>query len=117
MGSFRLKHGELREADIAKACLDLLKLRGWYVVRVLCGRFWTLDKRRMVSGPAPGTPDYLCVHAIHPGFFLELKRPGGKLEPMQKFQIAGIEQGYHVLCQVIDHPRALTEFLDLHEAA
>ena len=102
---------ELSEKQIAGPCLDVLKLRGWYAVRVLCGRFWTLDKRRVVSGPPKGTPDYLCVHPEHPGFFLETKRPRGKLGAEQIFQIRAIQQGYRVACIIIDSPHQLTEFL------
>jgi len=105
----------ITENEVEKACLDLLGMRGWYAVRVLCGQFLTLDKKRRVSGPPRGTPDYICSHPLYPAFFLEAKRPGGKLEFSQKFQIEAIEQGYHIPCVVVDHWEALRDWLDRFE--
>jgi len=115
MRAFQLQRQELRESDIVKACLDLLHWRHWKTVRIFCGPFYTYSKKQILNGAPVGTPDYVCVHALHTGFFLEVKRPGGKLSPWQKERIAEIEQTYQVPCIKVDSARALKEFLDQHE--
>jgi hypothetical protein len=116
MKAFRLTPPALSERQVTLSCLDLLNLRGWWAVRCLAGRFWTMDKKRVVTGAPAGTPDYFCGHALYPGFFLEMKRPvGGVLRRMQVFQIRAIEQGFRIPCLVTRSPKVLKEFLDRHE--
>ena len=38
---FRLKHPRLSENDVERACLDLLRLRGYWVIRQQSGLFKT----------------------------------------------------------------------------
>jgi len=112
---FHLTRPELNENDIRRACLDLLAIRGWRADRLHVGIVKTLDGRFLKLHPT-GTPDYVCVHAEFPGFYLETKRPGGKLSPGQKYKGIGIQQGHRIPIVVVDSAAALKEWLDALEA-
>ena len=111
---FRLKRPELREADVVAACLDLLRVRGYYPVRIPTGLFRTADGRWVQVGEK-GIPDYVAVHGQHPAFFLELKRPGGKPKPHQERQIFELRLGYRLNVAVVDSAAGLRAWLDAHE--
>ena len=115
MPSFRLKRPELNENDIERACLDLLDIRGWYHVRIQCGLFRSPDGKRWIRGERPGTPDYFVGHSTHGCFFLETKRPRGKLSRDQEFTRMAIEQGYRIPIVVADSAALLRQWLDSRE--
>jgi hypothetical protein len=47
---FRLQHPRLSENDVERACLDLLRLRGYWPIRLHAGRFKTPDGERWITG-------------------------------------------------------------------
>lgn len=108
--AFTLKHTRLRENDIEDACLDLLRWRKYYPIRLQSGKFKTVDGRWITVGE-PGLPDYVI-----PAFFLETKRPGGKLTPDQEQKIWELEAGYELQTAIIHEARDLTVWLDRYEA-
>jgi hypothetical protein len=105
----------LVENDIERACLDLLRYRGYWVVRVHAGTFRSADGQRWIKGADKGTPDYACVHERFRGFLLETKRPGEHTSPEQKQKIMEIRLGYHLAIAVIDSVDALDMWLRQHE--
>lgn len=107
----------LREDDVERACIEFLRLRGYWVGRNHCGTFRSIDLRRWIKGAPKGTPDYACLHEVFPGFLLEVKRPGGDTSPDQKKQIMEIRLGYHLAIAVVDTAEALEAWLGKHEAA
>ena len=114
---FRLKPPpRLNENDVERACLDLLRLRGYYVARLHAGTFKSPDGCRWIKGVEKGTPDYATVHERFPGFLLEVKRPGADTSPDQKTKIMEIRLGYHLAIAVVDTVDALDAWLRQHEA-
>jgi len=114
---YRLLMQGVPESATVRACLDLLNVRGWFPLRVLCGVFQTLDGKRHVSGPPKGTPDYACLHWHYPAFLLETKRPiGGVLAEAQVQRQHIIHTGYHLPILVCADAHELTVWLDEHEA-
>lgn len=110
--NFRLKHEkiQLSENDVERACVDLLRLHGYYVVRLQSGLFKTPDGRWIRVGET-GLPDYVCVRS---DFFLEVKRPKGKLSDAQREKIFELEAcGFHVA--TIDSVERLEAWLSEHE--
>jgi hypothetical protein len=101
---------KLVENDVERACLDLLRLHGYYVVRLQSGKFKTVDGRWVTVGE-PGLPDY-CV--IKRDFFVEVKAPGRKLSPAQINKIFELEAcGFRVA--TIDGVERLEAWLREHE--
>ena len=119
MNRFRLRPPRLKlsENDVESACMDVLRLRGYWVVRVQAGTFKSVDGRRWIKGADKGTPDYACLHQQYPGFLLEVKRPGADASPEQKHKIMEIRLGYHLAIAVIDTVEALAVWLGQHETA
>jgi hypothetical protein len=113
--AFKLTSLQLNENDIEKACMDVLKVRGWKPTKIHCGRFRTPDLKRWITGEPPGTPDYLVVHKLHPAFYLETKRSGAQLTDMQRYRVWEIQRGYGIAFLKADSARALSEWLDRHE--
>jgi hypothetical protein len=113
---FRLCAPKLVENDVERACLDLLRLRGYWVARIHAGLFKSADGRRWIKGADKGTPDYTAVHERFPGFLLEVKRPGADASPIQKQKIMEIRLGYHLAIAVVDTVEALAAWLGQHEA-
>ena len=77
MSRFRLTSPpkpKLSENDVERACLDVLRYRGYRPVRVPAGKYRTPDGQRWVQIGEPGMPDYVIQQ-----FFLEVKRPGGRV--------------------------------------
>jgi len=113
----------LVENDIEKQCLDLAQLRGYKPERLQAGRFYASSKPfrdaegkfRAITIGYPGRPDYLLGHSEFPAFYLETKRPGGKLSPQQAFTINGLVQGCHMAVCVTDDVYAFRDWLDAHE--
>ena len=115
---FKLKQPRLprlSENDVERACIDLLHVRGYFVIRIHCGTFKTVDGRRWVKGAEPGTPDYAALHARWPGFLLEVKRPGETPSPAQKFMHLRLQQGFSLPVAVVDCVEALAAWIKEHE--
>jgi hypothetical protein len=102
---------------VERACLDLLRYRGYWIGRNHCGKFRTADLNRWITGAPKGTPDYACLHQTFPGFLLEVKRPGEGISDDQKQQILEIRLGYRLAIAVVDTVEALDAWLGQHEAA
>ena len=92
MSRFSLKspHFQLSENDVEKQCLDLLRIRQWWPIRLQSGKFKTVDNRWITVGQK-GIPDYVVVHAAYPGFFLEVKRPGALPTAEQRDRIRELQ--------------------------
>lgn len=103
------------EAHVIQACLDILRLKQWWPVRLHAGRFKTLDGKRYITGVPKGTPDYIAVHAFYPGFLVEFKRPGEVPTPEQEQVALMIRLGYRIATAAVDSVEALSEWLKLHE--
>lgn len=112
MSRFRLtsERVKLVENDVERACLDLLRLHGYYVMRLQSGLLKTPDGRWIRVGE-PGLPDYVCVRR---DFFLEVKAPGKKLSPAQTSKIFELEAcGFQVAA--VDSVERLEAWLDQYE--
>lgn len=105
---------KLRENDVERACIDLLRYRGYWVIRQHVGRFRTPAGAWITVGET-GLPDYATVHARYPGFLLEVKRPGGVPSPEQARKISEIRQGYGLAITAVDTVEALVSWLDRFE--
>lgn len=115
---FRLTPPRLRlsENDVESACIDLLRLRGYWVVRLHAGVFRSTDGRRWITGVPKGTPDYAALHHKRPAFLLEVKRPGAKPSPEQETKHFEIRLGYRIAIAVVDSVDTLAGWLDHHES-
>lgn len=114
---FQLRPPRLRlsENHVEKACLDLLRLRGYWVVRQHAGRAQYKDGTWTHLGDK-GLPDYATVHAKYPGFLLECKAPGKHLSDAQLIKISEIYQGYRLAICVADSVESMLQWLNEHEA-
>jgi hypothetical protein len=112
---FRLTAPRLTENDVEAQCMTILQLHNYWVKKLHAGVFKTLDDRRHVHGVPKGTPDYVCLHGRHRGFLLEVKRPGGKLNPDQEIQIAVIREQFELPVVVVESVEDLCNFLAKHE--
>ncbi len=112
---FKLTAPTLSENDVEAQCMTILQLHSYWVVKLHAGVFKSLDDRRYIHGVPKGTPDYVCCHERHRNFLLEVKRPGGKLNPDQETQIAIIERQFRLPVVVVEHVEHLCNFLARHE--
>jgi hypothetical protein len=112
---FRLRPPSPSENDVEAGCLQLLRLRGWYPVRLHAGTFKTVDGLRWIKGVDKGTPDYIAVHETFPGFFMEVKRPGKKPEPLQVAKITELRGVRRLHVTVVGSPEELQHWLNHHE--
>ena len=103
---------QLSENDIERQCVDVLRWRHWRVHRLHVGRFRSLDGNRMVTMGEPGEPDYVCIHAEHPAFYLETKRTKGKLTLVQEARHAEIERTYRIPTITVDRVEDLIAYLE-----
>lgn len=113
--AFRLKHWKpkLVENDVEEQCLDLLRHMQYRPERLHTGRFKSLDDRRMITGHAKGTPDYIVAHPTFPAFYLEVKRPGAKPSPEQEQKHVELRLcGFKVA--IVDSIEAVQAWLDQH---
>jgi hypothetical protein len=107
---------KLVENDIERQCLDRLRYAGYYPVRLQSGLFKTPDRSaRFIHIGEIGLPDYIVAHPERPAFFLEVKRPGGKLSDQQQMKIMELERSYRLRVAVVDRYEALESFLREHE--
>src|SRR5262252_1625358 len=113
MKRFRLTSPKiaLTENDVERACVDLLRARGYYVVRLQSGLFRTPDGRWVRVGE-PGLPDYAC---IKDDFFLEVKRPGGKPSAAQIKKVFELEAAHRIQVATVDRVEHLVRWLDERE--
>lgn len=106
---------KLLEKDVIKACLDLLQYRGWWVRRNPVGKYQHAVTRNWAEFGPPGIPDYLALHERYPAFFIEFKRPKGKLRATQVSQFQVLRERYHLTAIKVDSLESLVEFLKDHE--
>ncbi len=109
------KRGKLRltEADVTAQCIDFLLAEGWEPKRQHVGRFIPLgskdkDKPTVITIGEKGDPDWLVLKRpggwLHKSpefclaFYLELKRPGGRLRPDQKLKHTALRQDGWLVC-------------------
>jgi len=111
---FELTSPRLNENDIEAQCLGLLWRRGYYPVRLNSGLFKTADNRWVRVGER-GLPDYIAIHERYRGFFLEVKRPGGKLSEDQQIKIRNLRHAYHLRVAAVDSVETLHAWLNEHE--
>jgi len=113
MKRFRLTSPRVKlvENDVERACVDLLRLRGYYVVRLQSGLFRTPDGRWIRIGE-PGLPDYA---ALKRDFFLEIKAAGRKLSAAQIEKVFELEAAHRIAVATIDSVERLAAWLDDHE--
>ena len=106
MARFRLTSPrvKVKERDVKRACLDILRYRGFLPIPLTVGLFKTPDGRYVRIGE-PGLPDVVVAR-----FFVELKRPGGELSSEQVAKIREFEC-YGVPTVVPDSPEALVAWL------
>jgi hypothetical protein len=114
-GGFKLRPDEPSENDIEATCCDLLERRGYFPVRVHCGRFRTPDCKRWLTGNPTGTPDWLAVHATFRPFFMEVKRPGEKPSAAQRTRIHQLRHGLRLAVAVVSSREALFAWLNAFE--
>lgn len=114
---FRLKPQKLKvsENDVESACIDVLRFRGYWVIRQHSGLFKTPDGKRWIRIGEAGIPDYAAIHTRYPGFLLEVKRPGQDLDPAQKEKVAELRLGYRLAVAVVDSAALLVVWLNAHE--
>ena len=115
MRPFRLAAPRLSENDVEAGCLDILALHRYWVRKLHAGIFKSLDGRRHIHGVPKGTPDYVCLHGRHRNFLLEVKRPGGKLNPDQEIQIAVAREQFDLPVAVVEGVEELSAWLAQHE--
>lgn len=106
---------KLTENDVERECLDLLRARGYYPLRLQSGVFRTLYDNRPLRVGEPGLPDYIAVHPAYPAFFLEAKSSGGKLSPRQRDKIRELELGWQLKTAVVDCVEKLINWLNEHQ--
>lgn len=112
---------ELSESDVAKACVDLLRWKHYQPQRLPAGRYIMPDrevielcqthgvKLRWMTLAEPGIPDYVI-----PAWFMEVKRPGGKLSPEQEMKIMDLERTWSLPVAVVESVDELIEWLARH---
>lgn len=103
------------ENDVESGCLDYLRIRGYFPVRIHCGKFRSWDGKRVITGAPKGTPDWVFVHARYPGFLLEAKRPGQEPSAEQTQRHREIYMGYKLDIAVIDNVDTLRRWLNERE--
>ena len=115
MKRFRLSAPRIKlsENDVERQCLDLLRLRGYYPLRLQSGLFKTKDDRHVRVGE-PGLADYVVLHRTFPGFLMEVKRPGGKLSTVQEKKFFEVQTNSIAWCAV-DSYEYLMRWLYAHE--
>ena len=102
---------QLSENDVRDACLHVLRAHRWWPVRQHVGLFRPVaHPKDVVTIGTKGDPDYLVVKA--PSFFLETKRPGGKLSDEQVARIQQLQMFYDLETVVVESVEQLVEWLE-----
>lgn len=105
---------QLSENDVKRACLDVLGLRHWLPIRQHVGLFQTVAANpRVLTIGTIGDPDFVVVKP--PSFFLETKRPGGRLRNEQRTRIDQLKQFYDLDTAVVESVDELVEWLERRE--
>lgn len=106
------------EKHVMEQCVSLLRRKNYYPYRLDSGRFWTLDKQRIVHVGETGIPDFIVIHKKYPAFFMETKRAvGGVLGGSQKNKIWELREAYGITVMVADSYEALSQWLIAYEIA
>lgn len=112
---------DLSESDVAKACVDLLEAKRYQPQRLPAGRYIMPDravleacekcgvKPRWQTIAEPGFPDYII-----PAWFMEVKRPGGKLSREQELKIMDLERSWSLPVAVVESVDELLKWLAQH---
>lgn len=83
------------EKQVALAVIQFLRYRGWRVHPLHAEQNFRHAEDRKEER---GTPDYICVKSCGSAFYLEVKRPGGKLRESQKlWRDQAIRDGFVVM--------------------
>lgn len=92
---------------MARSISDFLHAQGWYVMRIPSGLYQRPQGKARIRVAEPGAADLLALKAAMPttgwspwmfGFFVETKRPGGKLSTTQSVWHASMRgRGFEVL--------------------
>jgi hypothetical protein len=101
---------KLSENDVESGCLDILRLRNYWPVRLHAGLFKSADGKRWIRGVEKGTPDYLAVRP--PSFFMETKRPDGILSDDQKRKIDHLQRFFGLETIVVEGAEELLAWLE-----
>ena len=113
---------QLSESDVAKACTDLLRWKHYQPQRIPAGRYIMPDQAvielcrkhdvplRWTTIGEPGIPDYVI-----PAWFMEVKRPGGKLSPEQEVKIMDLERTWSLPVAVVESVDELIAWLAQYE--
>lgn len=106
--TFRLRPPKIKlvENDVERQCLDVLRLRGFNPIRLQSGKLKTPDGRWVTIGEV-GIPDYAI-----PQFFLETKRPGGRLSEAQQTKIFELEKCWGLETVIVESVDELILWLD-----
>lgn len=124
MARFRLTQPviDVSESHVAKACVDLLHWKHYQPQRIPAGRYIMPDravielaqaqgvKLRWITIGEPGIPDYIV-----PAWFLEVKRPGGKLSAEQELKILELERTWRLPVAVVESVDELIGWLARHD--
>ena len=98
----RFKLPELSEHQIQTQIINFLQYRGYMVFRMNAGSIRTQGGKLVKLAPA-GTPDIMAFKPAYEGgvdlYFIEVKRPKGKLTFFQEHKIKELEQ-YGAQCFV-----------------
>jgi len=111
---------KLSENDVERACLEVLRWRHFYPLRLQSGLFIHADKAVIEALERAGVP-YRCSTVgevgipdyVIPLFFVEVKRPGGKLRETQQLKITELA-ARHYETAVVESVENLTEWLREH---
>ena len=117
---------KLTENHVEQACLDLLQHHHYWPVRQHAGRLIAPDEcvlrvlretstpYRWITVGATGLPDWALIHPERPGFLMEVKRPGGKLNRQQEAKHLELKL-WPLEIVVIDGVEELLAWLNEHE--
>ena len=112
---------KLKENDVEEACLDLVRYRQFYPVRLQSGRFIMPDRAvveacrragvrvRWQTVGEVGLPDYVCIKN---DFFLEVKAPKKKPSAVQIEMAIKLEAAYGIGVATVDSVERLAAWLD-----
>lgn len=99
---------QLTEADVTAQCIDWLRAERWTCKRQHVGKFIPLAEKDKVDPMVitigqKGDPDWLVqrTYAVTPftlTFFLEFKRPGGRLRSWQKLKHEALREDGWLVC-------------------
>lgn len=113
MSRFRLTSPrvKLSENDVERACLDLLRFKGFDPRRLHVGLFHPYKKfHQVIEMGEAGIPDYVI-----PRFYVEVKRPGGTLSDVQRRRIFELKQAWNLETAVVESIDELADWLRDYE--